>query len=76
MFTRVNGDDIHMTVPVTVMEAALGAKIDVPTVDTHEGGGMTQLKIPPGTQTRAEAAAAREGCAFGDAGRFAWGPDC
>ena len=33
------------------MEAALGAKIEVPTVDTHEGGGRTQLKIPPGTQT-------------------------
>jgi molecular chaperone DnaJ len=28
------------------VEAALGAKIEVPTVD-----GLTQLKIPPGTQT-------------------------
>jgi molecular chaperone DnaJ len=46
LFQRV-GDDIHIKVPVTVMEAALGAKIDVPTVD----GGGTQLKIPPGTQT-------------------------
>jgi molecular chaperone DnaJ len=50
VFTRV-GDDIHVTVPVTVAEAALGAKIDVPTIDTHDGGGRTQLKIPPGTQT-------------------------
>jgi molecular chaperone DnaJ len=50
VFARV-GDDIHVTVPVTVAEAALGAKIDVPTIDTHEGGGRTQLKIPPGTQT-------------------------
>jgi molecular chaperone DnaJ len=55
VFHRV-GDDIHVTVPVTVAEAALGAKIDVPTIDTHidathEGGGRTQLKIPPGTQT-------------------------
>ncbi len=50
VFTRV-GDDIHVTAPVTVSEAALGAKIDVPTIDTHEGGGRTQLKIPPGTQT-------------------------
>jgi molecular chaperone DnaJ len=33
------------------MEAALGAKIDVPTIDTQESGGRTQLKIPPGTQT-------------------------
>jgi molecular chaperone DnaJ len=55
VFTRV-GDNIHVTVPVTVAEAALGAKIEVPTIDTHsdgthEGGGRTQLKIPPGTQT-------------------------
>jgi len=50
VFARA-GDDIHVTVPVTVAEAALGAKIDVPTIDTHDGGGRTQLKIPPGTQT-------------------------
>jgi molecular chaperone DnaJ len=49
VFRRV-GDDIHVTVPVTIPEAALGAKIDVPTIDTHDGGGRTQLKIPPGTQ--------------------------
>ena len=49
VFTR-QGDDIYVTVPVTMTEAALGAKIDVPTVDTHEGGPKTQLKIPPGTQ--------------------------
>ena len=49
MFTRT-GDDIYLSVPVTVTEAALGAKIDVPTIDTHNGGGWTQLKIPPGTQ--------------------------
>jgi molecular chaperone DnaJ len=50
VFTRL-GDDIFVTVPVTVSEAALGAKIEVPTIDTHDGGGRTQLKIPPGTQT-------------------------
>ncbi len=50
VFTRT-GDDIYVTVPVTMTEAALGAKIDVPTIDTHEGGARTQLKIPPGTQT-------------------------
>ncbi len=44
VFTRV-GDDIHLTVPVTVPEASLGAKVDVPTID-----GRAQLKIPPGTQ--------------------------
>jgi molecular chaperone DnaJ len=44
VFTRV-GDDIHVTVPVTVPEASMGAKVDVPTID-----GRAQLKIPPGTQ--------------------------
>jgi len=39
------GDDIHLTVPVTVSEAALGAKVEVPTID-----GRALLKIPPGTQ--------------------------
>ncbi len=68
VFTRV-GDDIHVTVPVTITEASLGAKIDVPTIDTHDGGGRTQLKIPPGTQSgqklrlreKGVASAAREG---------------
>jgi molecular chaperone DnaJ len=51
LFTR-SGDDIHMVVPVTLMEAALGAKIDVPTIDGSSGQtGVAQLKIPPGTQT-------------------------
>jgi molecular chaperone DnaJ len=42
---RREGDDIHLSVPVTVTEAALGAKIEVPTID-----GRALLKIPPGTQ--------------------------
>lgn len=51
LFKR-QGDDIHVTVPVTAMEAALGARIDVPTIDGESGhGGRAQLKIPPGTQT-------------------------
>jgi molecular chaperone DnaJ len=51
LFKRV-GDDIHISVPVTVMEAALGSKIDVPTVDgVGTETGRAQLKIPPGTQT-------------------------
>jgi molecular chaperone DnaJ len=44
-FTR-KGDNIYVTVPITVPEAALGAKIEVPTVE-----GKAQLKIPPGTQS-------------------------
>jgi molecular chaperone DnaJ len=45
VFTRV-GDDIQITVPVTIAEASLGAKVDVPTID-----GRAQLKIVPGTQS-------------------------
>ncbi len=45
VFTR-QGDDILLTVPVTVAEASLGAKVEVPTID-----GRAQLKIPPGTQS-------------------------
>ena len=44
-FTR-KGDNIYVTVPITVPEAALGAKIEVPTVE-----GKSQLRIPPGTQS-------------------------
>ena len=40
-----HGDDIHIKAPVTVTEAGLGAKIEVPTIE-----GRALLKIPPGTQ--------------------------
>jgi molecular chaperone DnaJ len=45
-FLERKGDNIYVTVPVTVPEAALGAKIEVPTVE-----GKAQLKIPPGTES-------------------------
>ncbi len=40
------GHDIHAEVPVTFVEAALGADITVPTVK-----GSAKLKVPPGTQS-------------------------
>ena len=40
------GDNIHCTIPITVPEAALGARIEVPTVD-----GKALLRVPPGTQS-------------------------
>src|SRR6266567_4142215 len=43
---RREGDDIYLTVPVNATEAALGAKIEVPTID-----GRALLKIPTGTQS-------------------------
>jgi len=43
---RREGDDIHVTVPIMPWEAALGAKVEVPTID-----GRSMLRIPPGTQS-------------------------
>ncbi len=40
-----DGDNINITVPISVPEAGLGAKIEVPTID-----GKALLKIPQGTQ--------------------------
>lgn len=44
-FFAREGDDIHIQVPVSVSEAGLGAKIEVPTID-----GRALLKVPQGTQ--------------------------
>ena len=43
---RREGDDVHVTVPVAVHEAALGAKIEVPSPE-----GSARLRVPPGTQS-------------------------
>jgi molecular chaperone DnaJ len=43
-FTR-KGENIYVDLPVTFGEAALGAKIEVPTV-----GGAAAMTLPPGTQ--------------------------
>ena len=40
-----DGDDLLCEVPVNFVQAALGAEIDVPTLD-----GKASIKIPPGTQ--------------------------
>ena len=45
LFTR-KGDDLHIEVPVTFGEAALGTKIEVPTID-----GVTAMTLPAGTQS-------------------------
>ena len=45
-FFERRGDDLYTTVPVTVMEATLGAKIEVPTID-----GRAVVRIPPGTNS-------------------------
>ncbi|HXW55062.1 MAG TPA: molecular chaperone DnaJ [Candidatus Cybelea sp.] len=45
-FFERRGDDLYTVVPVTVAEASLGAKVEVPTID-----GRAQVRIPPGTNS-------------------------
>jgi molecular chaperone DnaJ len=45
-FFERQGNDLHVKVPVTVSEATLGAKIEVPTID-----GRSLVRIPPGTNS-------------------------
>jgi molecular chaperone DnaJ len=40
------GNDLYTIIPVTVSEATLGAKIEVPTID-----GRSLVRIPPGTNS-------------------------
>jgi molecular chaperone DnaJ len=43
---RREGDELHMTLPIAIHEAALGAKIDIETPE-----GSVRLRVPPGTQS-------------------------
>lgn len=45
MFRRM-GQDLHLEMPVNVAQAALGATLEVPTID-----GMVEIKLEPGTQS-------------------------
>ncbi len=45
-FFERRGDNIYCVLPITLEEALLGARVEVPTVD-----GVTTFKVPPGTQS-------------------------
>src|SRR3989442_12490366 len=45
LFER-KGDDLHLEMPITAPEAALGASVEVPTLR-----GRVSMKIPPGTSS-------------------------
>jgi molecular chaperone DnaJ len=45
-FYRREGEDLYCEVPVSLVEAALGAHVEVPTPD-----GAVTIEIPAGTQT-------------------------
>ena len=46
-FFQRDGADLHCRVPVSMVAAALGGALDVPTIDGSEG----RIKIPEGTQS-------------------------
>ena len=43
---RREGDDLHLVLPIAVHEAALGARVEVPTI-----GARARVRIPPGAQS-------------------------
>jgi len=45
---RRDGDDVYYELPVNVVQAALGAEVEVPTLN-----GNAHVKVPPGSQTGA-----------------------
>jgi molecular chaperone DnaJ len=61
---RREGDDLVCSLPVAVHEAALGARIEVPSLE-----GPFKLRIPPGTQSGARLHAAGRGLVTATGGR-------
>ena len=45
-FLRRDGNDLHLDLPLAIHEAALGATLEVPTLD-----GGASLRVPPGTRS-------------------------
>ena len=59
-FLRRQGRDLHVTLPVAVHEAALGARVDVPTLE-----GTVRLRIPPGTASGQRLRISGQGVGYG-----------
>lgn len=45
-YFRREGLDLHLDLPITVLEAMVGAKVEIPTSD-----GRVKMQIPPGSQS-------------------------
>ena len=58
---RVEGRDVYTDVPVTPWEAALGARVEVETLD-----GTAQVKVPPGSSSGRKLRLRGEGLGGGD----------
>ncbi len=63
-FLRRDGADVEVELPVTVSEAVLGAKIEVPTVE-----GPVTVSVPPGTSSGARLRLRGRGIKLPDGGR-------
>jgi DnaJ-class molecular chaperone len=61
-YFRREGNDLILEVPLSVAEAVLGAKVDVPTLD----GGRLSVKVPPGTSSGSRLRLRGKGIAGGD----------
>ncbi len=44
-FFKRKGDDVYLKIPISIAQAALGSKVEVPTLE-----GPKTIEIPPGTQ--------------------------
>jgi curved DNA-binding protein len=61
-YFRRDGADLLLDVPLSIVEATLGGKVDVPTLD----GSRLEVKIPPGTASGAKLRLRGKGIAGGD----------
>lgn len=61
-YFRREGDDLLVDVPISIAEAVLGGKVDVPTLD----GGRASATVPPGTSSGAKLRLRGLGIAGGD----------
>lgn len=61
-YFRREGNDVYLDVPVSIAEAVLGAKVDVPTLD----GAKLTVTVPPGTSGGKKLRLRGKGIAGGD----------
>ncbi|MCS6864431.1 MAG: HSP40/DnaJ peptide-binding protein [Gemmata sp.] len=61
-YFRRDGNDIYLEVPISLAEAVLGAKVDVPTLD----GTKLTVTVPPGTSGGKKLRLRGKGIAGGD----------
>jgi len=61
-YFRREGNDLYLDVPISVPEAILGAKVEVPTLD----GARLEVKVPPGTSGGAKLRLRGKGVNGGD----------